>query len=90
MRDRDEIISAEKLIDDAQAGRIGEHPVNRIPLPCSDGFQVFGFDIPGMCKQWCPRIREGAIDSACMRCLCSFMSFVLTETQFRGDKPKRL
>jgi hypothetical protein len=65
MLDSDEILSAEKLISESQAGRMGKHPVNRIPLESPEGFQVFGFDIPDMCKQWCLRMREGAMDSTC-------------------------
>ncbi|KAL1744255.1 hypothetical protein HDZ31DRAFT_39152 [Schizophyllum fasciatum] len=65
--DADEIISARKLMDQADSVRWGEggtYHVQAIPLPRHDGINALAFSVPEAAHKWGGKIREIALDSA--------------------------
>ena len=67
-RDDDEVKSAQILLEEARAGHAGNgmYSVAPVKLPEEDGFQGIAFALPEVIRKWGGRIRELALDSACM------------------------
>lgn len=65
--DADELKSAAALLElGSEAGKLGPYRFERIAIEVPEGFSAFAFAIPEMMDRWKARIREVAIDSACM------------------------
>ena len=68
-QDPDEVKSAKILINEAaqsHGGISSLYSVESIPLHEEAGFTALAFALPEILQQWGGRIREIALDSACM------------------------
>jgi hypothetical protein len=74
-RDKDELTSAKKLIEEAsKAPKTAverSYHVEPIPLNDEDGFTGLAFALPEVLQKFGGRIRELTLDSSCMLCALS-------------------